>query len=247
MSQAAVTSSSLRCCLGGNTAPFSRKPLEMHDQFIQKRREELVSNIQNYSLVPSSISSREQFASYWSELISIEALEAQARLARSQEQLALSQDAATDAQMAETERQNQIRGRSDEQSYWFRRFLTSLTVAHGVGLVTCLTALMRTPAPQVAAYSAFGIVATFAIGLTLMGILPLSMARIDPRHPDEKKDKNRLSTANWISGVCAFLLALGIIGVSKVAFDTFQYNRTAKTTISAPVPETALPHPPASH
>lgn len=214
---------------------------------LERRKSELVNIVDSLSRKPLSEAQIRYQQECWDQLIALETLKAQTELARSQEQLATSQDAATAAQMAETERQNQIRGRSDEQSYWFRRFLTSLTVAHGVGLVTCLTALMRTPAPQVTAYAAFGVVGTFAIGLTLMGILPLPMARIDPRHPDEEKDKNRLSTANWISGVCAILLALGIICVSKVAFDTFQNNLVAKAAISAPAPETAPPPRPTSH
>lgn len=218
----------------------------MTDDLLSNRITKISHEIRQMEATGNTAFYYERLERLYDTLVDLEAVKVQRDLVSAQHKVAAAQDAATKVQIDEAALQNQIRGRSDEQSYWFRRFLTSLTVAHGVGLATSLTALMRTPAPQVSTYGAFGIVATFAIGLTLMGILPLPMARIDTRHPDEKKDKIRLSTANWISAVCAAMLALGIVCVGKVALDTFHYNLETASATKKYAPEIAPPPSPAS-
>lgn len=186
--------------------------------------------------------SRRRYETTMKSLTDLDAVQAQKALLKSQSDLIEAQRASAAAQHAETTRLEEIRGRSDEQSYWFRRFLTSLTVAHGVGLATSINGLMKQPSPVVSSEGAIAILLCFGLGLILMGTLPIALAGIDPRQPDERKDRNRLQTAYVISAVCSFALALGVAGVGKIAFDTHASLRLAAA--AAPAPGTSPPPAP---
>ncbi|WP_242913463.1 hypothetical protein [Brevundimonas pishanensis] len=207
----------------------------MHDDLLGNRIEKISHEIRRIEASIADGSYSERLEGLYETLVDLEAVKVKRDLVDAQRQVAASQDAATKAQLAETALQNEIRGRSDEQQYWSRRFLTSLTVAHGVGFVTSLTALTRQPPPITTPVAAFAIISTFGLGLLFMGSLPISMARIDPSNPNPKRDAHRLFTAKVFAAVSVALLILGTVGVGSVAFNTFQ----SSTGTSADRPTTS--------
>lgn len=201
----------------------------MQDDLIARRRDELVAKLemqraQRHHVLPDEGALRVRYENTFDRLIALDALEAQARLARSQEQLAASQHEAAEAQVAETKRLEKARSLSDNQNFWFRRFLTSLTVAHGAGAFAALTSLMRTPPPVATPHQSNTVLWCFLSGLFLMGSLPIAYALIDPEKPDPVRVKNSTPVAWMFAGVSTLLLALGIFTVLQVAIATYHRN-----------------------
>lgn len=205
----------------------------MEEHFVRLRREELIKKLshhydQNHHKGHDEDVFRRRFDTAYDRLIAIETLEAQARLARSQESLADSQREVAEAQAAETKRLEDARTLSDNHSFWFRRFLTSLTVAHGAGAFAALTSMMRTPPPVATQAQSDLILSCFLIGLLFMGSLPMIYAVVDPKNPNETRIKNNTPIAWAFASISTALLLIGVLAVIKVAHATYEHN-AAKT------------------
>jgi heme/copper-type cytochrome/quinol oxidase subunit 3 len=210
----------------------------MEESFVRLRREELIAKLANHYDQDHHKNHdedvfRRRFDLAFDRLIAIETLEAQARLARSQEQLATAQHEVAEAQAAETKRLEQVRSLSDNQNFWFRRFLTSLTVAHGAGAFAALTAMMRTPPPVATPQQVENILWCFLTGLLFMGSLPIIYALVNPENPDPKRLKNTAPVAWLFAGLSTLLLACGILIVIQVALATYDQNDLANAQAKA--------------
>jgi hypothetical protein len=218
----------------------------MKDDLIADRRSELVAKLEKHRAGgdhtrPDESVFRIRYEAAFDRLIALDALEAQALLARSQERLALSQTAAAEAQVAETKRLEQVRSLSDNQNFWFRRFLTSLTVAHGAGAFAALTAMMRTPPPVATPQQVENILWCFLTGLLFMGSLPIIYALVNPENPDPKRLKNTAPVAWLFASLSTLLLAGGILIVIQVALATYDQNDLAKVQAKAAAAEPKAP------
>lgn len=205
----------------------------MKDELISSRRSELVAKIKKHREAGDHIKYDEsplrvRYEAAFDRLIAIDGLEAQAQLARSQESLADSQREVAEAQAAETKRLEDARTLSDNHSFWFRRFLTSLTVAHGAGAFAALTSMMRTPPPVATQAQSGLILGCFLIGLLFMGSLPMIYAVVDPKNPNETRIKNNTPIAWAFASISTALLLIGVLAVIKVAHATYEHN-AAKT------------------
>ncbi len=200
----------------------------MQDELIKNRRAELVRKLslhraRKHHVLPDEGTLRVRYESTFDRLIALDGLEAQARLARSQERLAEAQHEAAEAQSAETKRLERNRHERETQAFWSRRFLTNLTVAHAAGAFASITALLRTPPPVATLGQVTWVLCSFVGGLALMGALPLAHAIPISDYGEEKYFGFTLS--GIISAVAAAvsttLLAVGVMLTIKVALQTF--------------------------
>jgi hypothetical protein len=200
----------------------------MEDEVHVDRRKWLIDRIQKFEGGSKSAYAREELRAAIDQLIAIDSLEAQSRLARSQESLAFAQQAAADAQIAETARRESSRSMTEEQAFWTRRFLTSVTVALGAGAFATVTALLRTPPPNATSVQVYWALMFFLGGTAFMGLAPMIMAAFtaglsdtgQTRHP-----KFYFWLQAGIAAVGAGLLVGGVACVVTIAQQTFQASR----------------------
>ena len=103
-----------------------------------------------------------------SELREVEAILATMQLADAQLQVAK-------AQREDTEARSKKASTAEEFSFWSRRFLTTTTVAHAVGLVSTLAFLTKKDSPRVPVEDVEKVLECFLAGLLLGGSYPLMM------------------------------------------------------------------------
>lgn len=86
----------------------------------------------------------------------------------------------------------------DERTYWFRRFHTSLAIAHGGAFAAVASKLFDPAATQQLAVAAWYPLALFATGMVIAGALPLALHR-------------RNESLGWrlaVVSACVFVLGL---------------------------------------
>lgn len=88
--------------------------------------------------------------------------------------------------------------KAEERAFWFRRFHTSLALAHGAGFAAVASKLFdSTVTPDVAA-GAWHPMACFAIGMVVAGLIPVALFR----------ESQRVAWGLAISSATLFLMAL---------------------------------------
>jgi hypothetical protein len=106
------------------------------------------------------------------------------------DQQALKSDAVTNAE---------IRVAAEERAFWFRRFHTSLAIAHGGALAAIASKLLDGATGRLAVKVALLPMAVFAVGMVLAGSIPYALYR---------EDRQRAQT---LANVSAGLFVVGLI------------------------------------
>lgn len=206
----------------------------------EARRRQLLSEIDqiqqqaNFAgqIFPAAASN---LARLYSELMTLDQLVVQRRLAAAQEDLAAATRQSTAAQLAETARIAGEGSEREEVSYWMRRFFTYLAVAHGAGAFATISALLSTPPPVASMSDVTRAMVCFGGGLLISGLIPIV-------HVMLRSSKSAQAALLALMYLSAILVLTGVLTTVSVAVTTYQKN-VADPTAHVPAAPAAATAP----
>lgn len=131
------------------------------------------------------------------------------QLSDAQDRLSLAQHEVAAAQREATVSADSKRSRAEEVTFWSRRFLTTLGVAHAAGLVTTISAISRPDAPIAGFEDVRRIVIAFAAGALIAGTVPLLRILLSVPREDSWLTPTVRIIADWIYPALATMLFVG--------------------------------------
>ncbi|MDZ4372668.1 MAG: hypothetical protein U1C74_14755 [Phenylobacterium sp.] len=111
----------------------------------------------------------------------------------------------------EADEQASARERADDRTFWFRRFHTSLAIAHGAALAAIASKLLDPGISRTALQVALGPLAVFAVGMILAGLIPYALAR--EHHVGARRLAN-VSGGLFVGGLIVTVAALGFFSLT---------------------------------
>ncbi len=165
------------------------------------------------------------------ELRAIEATLATMQLADAQMGVAAAQREIAAAQRAANDQADTARSVKEEESFWSRRYLTTLAVANAGGLFAFLAFLTRADAPLVPWWmvtSAFG---AFLLGSVYGGTYPLQ--RLLLLKPRAHGKVVRLAVTFWVPFAMTVCFALALCVVTAGAFTVYDARLDTLATEAA--------------
>lgn len=106
--------------------------------------------------------------------------------------------------------EGEARVKAEDRAYWFRRFHTSLAIAHGGALAAIASKLLDKDVERVAVKVALVPMTFFSIGLVLAGLIPYTLAL--------ERRRTSQAAANISAGLFVGGLIATLIGLYALAF-----------------------------
>ncbi|WP_312686579.1 hypothetical protein [Brevundimonas nasdae] len=210
----------------------------MTDPITAARRDYLLEQISNfeaaqYHLRSHSSAGRRTVDALYEELHALDSVATQARLVEAQDRVAEAQREATAVQRSELARQEEARSENEANTFWSRRYLTSLSVAHGAGAFAAISAMLRSPTPIATDLQLERIVLSFGFGLLTSGLTPLAHI-FAPKGPKFYKTREHIIAVFAAASTLAFLL--GVWTTLDVARATYADNSSHRIEASSSPP-----------
>lgn len=179
--------------------------MSIHKEEVQRQLEALVLEYDRVSTLKErmdngEIGSRAKHQSYSLQLESlrkqIEGMELQLSRIRDEEKAAQASVAAGIEQ-----------AKREDRTFWFRRFHTSLAIAHGAGFAAVASNLLDPAATASTATAALIPMAAFAVGMVLAGLIPVALYRDAARWAWSLAG---ISAALFCAALVAAVIAVGV-------------------------------------
>jgi glutaminase len=166
------------------------------------------------------------------ELRTIEATLATMQLSDAQREVAQAQRDVADAQRAATHSADAHKSKSEEISYWVRRYLTSIAIASGATLLAVLATMVKPDAPRFPSEDVFSAVKLLVSATFLSGIYPLARALVISLDWRGRVGASIGFLNVW--GIPVFATILFALGVGVILINTVEWY-SARNDSAAPV------------